>query len=221
MKKFSLDTANKTYKTQRESLRQAEIALTQQREKVAAMRRELASDSPVPEDYVFTEAASGSEREVRLSELFEPGNDTLLVFHYMWKPSDQNPCPMCTMWTDGYNAVAPHVSRNAAMVVVAKQDAARMSDFADGRGWSNLRTVSSGGTSFNADFGMEDADGNQIPGVSVFVKDSNGEIRHFYTLSALMGDDHYRGMDLLSPVWNMLDLLPGGRGDWMPSVNYS
>ena len=67
---------------------------------------------------------------------------------------------------------------------------------------------------------MEDADGNQMPGVSVFVKDADGAVRHFYTLSALMGDDHYRGMDLLSPVWNMLDLLPGGRGNWMPSVEY-
>ena len=218
MEKFSLDAASKDYKTQREALRQAEIALKEQREKVAAMRRDLAPDTPVPEDYVFSEASGG---EVRLSALFEPGKDTLLVFHYMWKPSDDNPCPMCTMWTDGYNAVAPHVAQNASMVVVAKQDAAPMRAFADDRGWSNLRTVSSGGTSFNRDFGMEDADGNQIPGVSVFVKDASGAVRHFYTMSALMGDDHYRGMDLLSPVWNMLDLLPGGRADWMPSVNYS
>ena len=36
-----------------------------------------------------------------------------------------------------------------------------------------------------------------------------------------MGDDHYRGVDLLSPVWNMLDLLPQGRGNFMPSVEYS
>ena len=217
MEKFSLETASESYKTKREALRQAEIALKDQREKVAAMRRDLASDTPVPEDYVFTDNGGG---EVRLSDLFEDGKDTLLVFHYMWKPSDENPCPMCTMWHDGYNAVAPHVSRNAAMVVVAKQDAATVRAFADSRGWSNLRTVSSGGTSFNADFGMEDAEGNQIPGVSVFVKNADGEVRHFYTLSAMMGDDQYRGMDLLSPVWNMLDLLPGGRGDWMPSVKY-
>ena len=218
MEKFSLETASDAYKSKREALRQAEIALTEQREKVAAMRRDLTAETPIPEDYAFTEATGST---VRLSDLFEPGKDTLLVFHYMWKPDDQNPCPMCTMWHDGYNAVAPHVSRNATMVVVAKQDAATVRAFADGRGWGNLRTVSSGGTSFNADFGMEDADGNQMPGVSVFTKDANGEVRHFYTLSAMMGDGHYRGMDLLSPVWNMLDLLPGGRGDWMPSVSYS
>ena len=220
MEKFSLDTASQSYKSQREALRQAEIALTQQREKVAAMRRELAPETPVPEDYEFTEATPEGEKQVRLSELFDADSNTLLVFHCMWKPADQNPCPMCTMWHDGYNAVAPHISRNAAMVVVAKRDAPTVRAFADQRGWGNLRTVSSGGTSFNVDFGMEDADGNQMPGVSVFTKDADGEVRHFYTLSALMGDDHYRGMDLLSPVWNMLDLLPGGRGDWMPSVKY-
>jgi len=221
MEKFSLDAASSIYKAQREALRQAEISLTIQREKVAAMRRELTTETPVPEDYVFTEATASGESEVRLSGLFERGSGTLIVFHYMWKPDDQNPCPMCTMWTDGYNAVAPHVSRNAAMVVVAKQDAATVRAFADQRGWDKLRTVSSGGTSFNLDFGMEDADGNQMPGVSVFVKNANGQIHHFYTLSAIMGDDHYRGMDLLSPVWNMLDLLPNGRSDWMPSVKYS
>lgn len=220
MEKFSLDTASDGYKSRREDLRQAEIALKDQSEKVASMRRELTADTPVPEDYVFTEPTPGGEREVRLSELFDDGADTLVVFHFMWKPSDQNPCPMCTMWHDGYNAVAPHVARSTSIALVAKQDAAPLRKFADGRGWSNLRAVSSGGNSFNLDFGMEDADGNQFPGLSVFVKDKAGEIRHFYTMSAMMGDDNYRGMDLLSPVWNMLDLLPNGRGDWMPSVKY-
>ena len=134
MEKFSLDAASSIYKEQREALRQAEISLIIQREKVATMRRELAAETPVPEDYVFTEVSASGEKKVRLSELFETGNDTLIVFHYMWKPDDQNPCPMCTMWHDGYNAVAPHMSRNAAMVVVAKQDAATVRSFADQRG---------------------------------------------------------------------------------------
>jgi predicted dithiol-disulfide oxidoreductase (DUF899 family) len=30
----------------------------------------------------------------------------------------------------------------------------------------------------------------------------------------------YRGIDLLSPVWHVLDLLPSGRGDWMPSEGH-
>jgi predicted dithiol-disulfide oxidoreductase (DUF899 family) len=31
-----------------------------------------------------------------------------------------------------------------------------------------------------------------------------------------MKPDEYRGLDLLSPVWNLLDLTRAGRGDWMP-----
>ncbi len=92
--------------------------------------------------------------------------------------------------------------------------------FADGRGWRNLRLLSSGGTSFNRDFGMEDEDGNQLPGVSVFLKGDDGTVRHFHTLCAIMGEGHYRGMDLLSPVWNLFDLLPQGRGDWLPRLAY-
>jgi len=29
-----------------------------------------------------------------------------------------------------------------------------------------------------------------------------------------------RGIDLLSPARNVLDLLPGGRGEWMPDNTY-
>jgi len=65
--------------------------------------------------------------------------------------------------------------------------------FADRRGWTGLRMLSSGGTSFNADFAMETPDGRQLPGVSVFSKDGDGALRHFYTASAMMGDGHARG----------------------------
>jgi predicted dithiol-disulfide oxidoreductase (DUF899 family) len=29
-----------------------------------------------------------------------------------------------------------------------------------------------------------------------------------------------RGIDLLSPVWNVLVLTPQGRGDWYPALGY-
>jgi hypothetical protein len=29
-----------------------------------------------------------------------------------------------------------------------------------------------------------------------------------------------RAMDVLTPVWNLYDLLPGGRGSWMPGHFY-
>jgi predicted dithiol-disulfide oxidoreductase (DUF899 family) len=36
----------------------------------------------------------------------------------------------------------------------------------------------------------------------------------------LADDRRERGIDLLSPVWHLLDLTPGGRGDWYPSPGY-
>ena len=36
----------------------------------------------------------------------------------------------------------------------------------------------------------------------------------------MLPDGGFRGMDLLSPLWNFLDLTPEGRGDWMPRVRY-
>lgn len=223
MERFSLDAASADYREKREALRRAEIALKDQREAVAALRRGLPADTPVPEDYAFTEAApagsGGGARRVRLSRLFAPDNGRLLVCHFMWAPEDSEPCPMCTMWTDGYNAVLPHVARTVPMVLVTKQDAATARAFADRRGWTGLRVLSSGGTAFNRDFGMETPDGRQLPGLSVFLRGvDGGPPRHFYTGSAMPGDGHYRGLDLYSPVWNLLDLLPEGRGDFMPSL---
>ena len=54
-----------------------------------------------------------------------------------------------------------------------------------------------------------------MPAVSGFVRAEDG-VRHFYTGGAMMADGHWRGMDLLSPVWSFFDLTPEGRGDWMP-----
>ena len=215
---FTLDGASDGYRAAREELRRAEIELKDRREKVAALRRRLPRDAPVPEDYVFGVAADGGT--VRLSQLFEADKDALLVIHFMWASDDDTPCPMCTMWADGYNAVMAHVAQKAPAVVVAKQDAGTIQAFAEKRGWRDLRIVSSGGNTFNRDFGMEDEAGHQLPGVSVFVRGNDAAPRHFYTVSALMGDDHYRGMDLYSPVWNLFDLLPEGRGDWMPRLSY-
>jgi predicted dithiol-disulfide oxidoreductase (DUF899 family) len=36
-----------------------------------------------------------------------------------------------------------------------------------------------------------------------------------------MADDiDERGIDLLAPVWHLLDLTPHGRGDWFPHLDY-
>jgi len=220
MFRFSLNSASAEYKTEREDLRLAEIALTEQRERVAELRRNLPADTPIATNYELTEATGGDVRTVRLSELFELNCSSLIVYHFMWAEKDPAPCPMCTMWIDGFDTVLPHVSQNTRLVLIARQQPGKIRAFANERKWGNLRTISSANTSFNEDFGMETDNGSQLPGLSVFLKSPDNTIRHFYTVSAIMGDGHYRGLDLLSPVWNLLDLLPKGRGDWYPSLDY-
>lgn len=219
MTRFALDHASDAYKKARADLLAAEEALRDQVEKVAAMRRNLPGGTPVAEAYRFTEMRDGAPQAVSLSELF--GNrDALMVIHYMWAPRDDNPCPMCSLWTDSYNAVQEHLRQRTAFVVAAKKDIETVQAFAEKQGWTDTRFVSTGGTTFNSDMGMEDAAENQFPGVSVFTKGADGSVSHFYTISAIMGEGSYRGMDLTSPVWNFFDLLPKGRGDFMPKFAY-
>jgi predicted dithiol-disulfide oxidoreductase (DUF899 family) len=57
--------------------------------------------------------------------------------------------------------------------------------------------------------------------VSVFTRDGDGSVRHFYSAHPRMSDEiDERGIDLLSPVWHILDLTPQGRDDWDPALSY-
>jgi len=92
------------------------------------------------------------------------------------------------------------------------------------RGWNNIRLLSSGQSSFNADFDLEN-DKGQNPGVSVFSREPDGKIHHFYTTEASLrpapnGNPNHRGIDLFTPVWNLFDLLPEGRENWSPKLSY-
>ena len=68
------------------------------------------------EDYVFD--AEG--KQVRLSELFTPGKDTLLVYSYMYGPQMAQPCVSCTSILDALDGEAPHVVQRVNLAVVAK-----------------------------------------------------------------------------------------------------
>ncbi len=64
---------------------------------MAAARRELPPGGPVPEDYVFE--GPGPDRSptpMRMSELFAPGRDTLLIYSFIFGPDREEACPMCT-----------------------------------------------------------------------------------------------------------------------------
>jgi predicted dithiol-disulfide oxidoreductase (DUF899 family) len=215
------------YRRLRDQLLEAEIALKDQRERVAALRRQLPMGALVETDYVFREGPAdiqdkspASFRDVRLSELFASGKDRLIVDHMMWAANDKLPCPMCNMWADSYDAVAQHVGNKVNFVLVARVEIEKLRQWARGRGWGKIRLLSSHGNSFNRDFLVEDEQGGQKPGVSVFSRGADGKIHHFYSTEASLGPGHHRGIDLFSPVWNLFDLLPEGREMWMPKHFY-
>ncbi len=200
------------YRAARADLHQAESDLLDQIEAVARQRRALPPVGCVPAGYRFREGAS----DVVLTDLFTDRTKPLILIHYMFGANAAAPCPMCTLWVDGYNALMPHLSQMANVALVAKADAEKLKDFADRRGWSNLRVLSSRDTTFNRDFGAEDEDGTQRPGVSVFTLTDDNTVEHFY--SSEMSRE--RGIDLLTPFWHLLDLLPEGRQDFMPRLDY-
>jgi predicted dithiol-disulfide oxidoreductase (DUF899 family) len=215
------------YIRKREELRLAEIESMKVRERVAEFRRQL-PEGPIVEDYAFVEGpkefAAGDTpiKKVRLSELFSaPDHRSLVIYHLMYGKKQTNPCPMCTLWIDGYNGVAHHLARNLDFAIVAAADPNALRAHARRRGWNNLRLLSAGASTFKYDLGSEDREGNQDSTLSVFTRDAAGTLRHFYSVHPRMGPDiRERGIDLLTPVYNMLDLTPKGRGNWYASLDY-
>ena len=214
---------SEAYRSARERLLEREVELRRAMEEVAAARRELPPGGPVPEDYVFRGAgADGAETDVRLSELFAPGRDSLVIYHFMFPrdPGDDRPgdpdgaCPSCTSLLDQLDGAAEHAGQRINLVIVAKAPLARLLAFAEERGWRRLRLVSSGGTSFNRDYHAETAEGSQRPMLNVFHRDGE-TVRHFWGSELFYapsepGQDP-RHVGTIEPVWNLFDVTPEGR----------
>src|ERR1700674_4218718 len=169
------------YRRLRDQLLEAEIALKDQIERVAALRRKLPGGPLVETDYVFREGPSdirdespANFRDVRLSELFAPGKDTLIVDHMMWGPNDKLHCPMCNMWGAGYAGITQHLRNKVDFVWVTKVETGRLREWGRRRGWNKIRLLSSHDNTFNRDFLVEDEKG-QRPAVSVFRRAPDGD----------------------------------------------
>jgi predicted dithiol-disulfide oxidoreductase (DUF899 family) len=228
------------YRRERNRLLEAEVELRRAIEKVAAQRRTLPPGGSVPEDYVFERAGGG---EVRFSELFEPGKDTLVVYSFMFPrysgddrpgpeggetqklPLAETPCASCTSILDSLDGAARHLTHRVNLAVVAKSDPERIGNFAVERGWRYLQLLSSRNNTYNRDYFAETEDGEQRPILNVFVRDGDG-FRHSWATELMFapreeGEDP-RHVDLIWPIWHVLDMTPNGRGaDWrFPLLRY-
>jgi predicted dithiol-disulfide oxidoreductase (DUF899 family) len=222
----NLPNESAEYLSKREEVRQAEIELMKQRERVAELRRALPEGATI-QDYEFLEGPASLDEgdepvtKVRLSELFTAPDRSLVIYHFMFGKKQINPCPMCTAWIDGFNGVAHHLAQNVDLAIVAAAGVPTLRAYARERGWNKLRLLSAGHSTFKYDLGSEDREGNQDSTVSVFTRDSDRTLRHFYSVHPRLAEDiKERGIDELTPIWNVLDLTPQGRGKFYGSLDY-
>jgi predicted dithiol-disulfide oxidoreductase (DUF899 family) len=231
------------YRASRDELLGDEIELRRAMERVAATRRALPPGGVVPEDYVFQGAGpDGTPTEVRLSDLFAPDKNSLIIYNFMFprhkgderrgsiaEPTArlslaEQPCPSCTALLDQLDGVTEHVSQQLNFAIVAKAPLPRILAFADERGWRRLRLLSASDNTFKRDYRSETADGQQMPMLNVFHRDSDA-IRHFWSSELLYaptdpGQDP-RHVGTIEPLFNLLDFTPEGRApDWEEQLSY-
>ncbi len=231
------------YRAARDRLLRQEIELRQTMETVAASRRELPPGGRIKEEYVFQGAgADGEQTDVRFSELFAPGKNSLAIYSFMFPrdpgdltpgprdgetallPLAEGPCPSCTALLDQLDGAAEHASQHINLAAVAKAPLPRVLAFARERGWRRLRLLSSAGTAYNADYFAETPDGLQRPMLTVFHRDGD-VIRHFWSSELLYAPSDSgqepRHVGTLEPLWNLFDLTPEGRPDeWHEQFSY-
>ncbi len=231
------------YRAARNELLDREAALRRAMEDVAAARRALPPGGVVPRDYVFQGLGpDGMASDVRLSELFAPGRDSLVIYNFMFpraadddRPGPttgasaslelaKSPCPSCTSLLDQLDGAAEHVTARVNLVAVAKAPFDHVHTFATERGWRRLRVLSSAANTYNREYLGETEDGDQMPMLNVFHRDRDA-VRHFWGAELLYaptepGQDP-RHVGTIEPLWNIFDLTPEGRSeDWNEQLEY-
>ena len=238
MPHLSFPNESKEYRTARNALLEAEVALRAQIEAVAHQRRQLPPGGTVPEDYVFERlGANLIPEKVKMSQLFGR-HDTLLLYSFMYGPERTDPCPGCTHLLDSINGGARHLGQRIAFYVVAKSPIARLAAWAAARGWRHMQFVSTAGNNYDADYFGDTSKLSPEMRVAHKVPEGQnwdetifnvfhlkeGKIRHFWgsELSFAGGEpnQHHRSGDLANSLWGMLDMTPEGRGQFFPKVRY-
>jgi predicted dithiol-disulfide oxidoreductase (DUF899 family) len=199
----------------RKELLEKEKAFTRLRDELSRQRRELPWEK-VDQKYVF----EGSNGKETLTDLFG-GRRQLIIYHFMFGPGWKEGCPSCSFLADGFDAARIHLAqRDTAFAVVSRATLPEVEAFKKRMGWQ-FKWVSSFGTDFNYDYqasaaktetgktyynyDLADFPSEERPGMSVFYE-RDGEIFHTYSSYA-------RGLDILLPTYNWLDMTPKGRDE--------
>jgi predicted dithiol-disulfide oxidoreductase (DUF899 family) len=132
----------------RDALLKEEKELTRRGDELARRRRELPW-VPVEKDYRFeTEAGPRT-----LAELFA-GRSQLLVYHFMFGPTYEAGCPVCSSIADTLAPQVPHLAaRDTTLLLASRGPLEKLLAYRERMGWG-IGWVSSGGSDFNRDLGF-------------------------------------------------------------------
>jgi predicted dithiol-disulfide oxidoreductase (DUF899 family) len=136
------------WQAERDELLEEEKELTRRGDELARKRRELPW-VPVEEDYCF-ETEGGTKT---LAELFD-SRSQLLVYHFMFGPTYEAGCPVCSSIADTLAPQVPHLkARDTTLLLASRGPLAKLRAYRERMGW-NIQWVSSGGSDFNRDLGF-------------------------------------------------------------------
>ena len=212
----------------RQELLAEEKELTRRGDELARKRRNLPW-VPVEKEYSFeTEAGTKS-----LAEIFD-GRSQLLIYHFMFGPSYEAGCTVCSSIADSIDPNAVHLAaRDVTMLLVSRAPVDKLQAYKERMGWG-LEWVSAGGSDFNRDLGfthteeelrpflegdipptvsqMAEASGTDVaayvaegPGLSAYALE-DGTVYRTYVTSA-------RGLEPAMAYYGLLDRAPKGRNE--------
>jgi len=216
------------WQAERDALLKEEKELTRRGDELATKRRELPW-VPVEKDYRF-ETEGGTKP---LADLFE-GRSQLIVYHFMFGPSYEAGCPVCSSIADTLAPQAAHLeARDTTLLLASRGPLDKLLAYRNRMGWS-IEWVSSGGSDFNRDLGFlyteeelkpflegdipltveqnarmcgTDPAGYvaEGPGMSVYAL-ADGAVYRTYVSTA-------RGLEFAMPYYALLDRTPSGRAE--------
>jgi predicted dithiol-disulfide oxidoreductase (DUF899 family) len=192
-----------------------EKAWTRARDRLNEMRQDLPWVR-IDQDYIF----DSEDGPVNLAALFE-NRSQLAVYHFMFAPDWQEGCTGCSLLCDQVDGPRQHFEQNGvSFAAIARAPIEKLQAYRKRMGWK-FSFVSSGRNSFNADFNVSFPGAAEVfynfetqphpgiddmPGVSVFFKDTDGSIYHTYS-------NFSRGNEILLGVYGWLDMVPNGRNE--------
>jgi len=136
------------WQVERDALLKEEKELTRLGDALAEKRRALPWVA-VEQEYFF-ETERGPET---LAELFD-GRSQLLVYHFMFGPSYNAGCPVCSSIADTLAPQLPHLkARDTTVLLASRAPLEKLLGYRQRMGW-RIDWVSSGGGDFNRDLGF-------------------------------------------------------------------